>query len=72
MSSNWNGKKVLILGLSVSGTAAARYLAQCGANVYITENRQEKSEDKQLIEELKSLGIKIEILLLSHCKNYID
>lgn len=61
MSSNWNGKKVLILGLSVSGTAAARYLAQCGANVYITENRQEKPEDKQLIEELKSLGIKIEM-----------
>ena len=70
MSSNWNGKKVLILGLSVSGTAAARYLAQCGANVYITENRQEKSEDKQLIEELKSLGIKIE--MGSHSEEFIS
>lgn len=70
MSSNWNGKKVLILGLSVSGTAAARYLAQCGANVYITENRQEKPEDKQLIEELKSLGIKIE--MGSHSEEFIS
>lgn len=70
MSSNWNGKKILILGLSVSGTAAARYLAQCGANVYITENRQEKPEDKQLIEELKSLGIKIE--MGSHSEEFIS
>lgn len=60
MLSNWYDKKVLILGLSVSGTAAARYLAGRGADVYITEQREAKPEDKALIEELESLGIKIE------------
>ncbi|MCM1264703.1 MAG: UDP-N-acetylmuramoyl-L-alanine--D-glutamate ligase [Candidatus Gastranaerophilales bacterium] len=59
--SDWKNKKVLILGLSVSGTAAARYLAGCGADVYITEKREEKQEDKELIKELSSLGIKIEM-----------
>ena len=61
MLSNWYDKKVLILGLSVSGTAAAKYLASRGADVYITEMREEKKEDKKLIKELKLLGIKVEM-----------
>lgn len=60
-TTDWKDKKVLILGLSVSGKAAARYLAKEGANVYITEMREEKPEDKAQIEELNSLGIKIEM-----------
>ena len=60
-TTDWKEKKVLILGLSVSGKAAARYLAKEGANVYITEMREEKPEDKAQIEELNSLGIKIEM-----------
>lgn len=60
-TTDWKYKKVLILGLSVSGKAAARYLAKEGANVYITEMREEKPEDKAQIEELNSLGIKIEM-----------
>lgn len=61
MKTDWKDKKVLILGLSVSGKAAARYLAKEGANVYITEMREEKPEDKAQIEELNALGIKIEM-----------
>lgn len=60
-TTDWKDKKVLILGLSVSGKAAARYLAKEGANVYITEMREEKPEDKAQIEELNALGIKIEM-----------
>ena len=61
MKTDWKDKKVLILGLSVSGKAAARYLAKEGANVYITEMREEKPEDKAQIGELNALGIKIEM-----------
>ncbi len=60
-TTNWKDKKVLILGLSVSGKSASRYLAKKGANVYITEMREEKPEDKAQIAELNALGIKIEM-----------
>lgn len=57
---NWHDKKVLIMGFSVSGKSAAKYLAKHGADVYITEGREEKEEDKQELEQLKELGIKVE------------
>lgn len=57
---NWNGKKVLILGFSVSGKATAEYLADKKCSVFITEKREEKPEDKTDIEKLQNLGIKIE------------
>ncbi len=60
MSINWHDKKVLIMGFSMSGKSAAKYLAKHGANVYITEDREEKPEDKKELKELKSLGIKVE------------
>ncbi len=59
--SNWFDKKVLVLGLSKSGIAAAKYLNRQGADVFITEFRAEKPEDKAVIEELKALDIKIEM-----------
>lgn len=61
MKKNWFEKKVLILGLSKSGIAAAKYLSEKCANVYITESREEKPEDKDLIKELKSLDIQVEM-----------
>jgi len=57
---NWYDKKVLIMGFSVSGKAAAKYLAKHGADVYITEGREEKPEDADDIKALKELGIHIE------------
>ena len=36
MKKNWFEKKVLILGLSKSGIAAAKYLSEKCADVYIT------------------------------------
>lgn len=61
MKKNWFEKKVLILGLSKSGIAAAKYLSDKCANVYITESREERPEDKDLIEELKALDIQVEM-----------
>ena len=61
MKKNWFEKKVLILGLSKSGIAAAKYLSEKCADVYITESREEKDSDKALLDELKSLDIKVEM-----------
>ena len=60
MKRNWFDKKVLILGLSKSGTAAARYLNLRGADCYITEKKPFEEKDRALVEELNNLGIKIE------------
>ncbi len=57
---NWHDKKILIMGFSMSGKSAAKYLARHGADVFITENREQKEEDLKDIQELEGLGIKIE------------
>ena len=61
MNSNWFDKKVLVLGLSKSGIAAAKYLNRHGADVYITESRAREDKDNAAIEELNALGVKVEM-----------
>ncbi len=53
-------KKILVLGLSKSGIAAAKCLAARGAEVYITEGKEAKPEYLSKIDALNKLGIKIE------------
>ena len=53
-------KKVLVLGLSKSGISAAKYLNKAGADVYLTESRNPKSEDVEKLKELLDLGINVE------------
>ena len=60
MIRKWFDKKVLILGLSKSGVAAAKYLNDKGAQCFITEKKPLADKDKQLVEELTAAGIKIE------------
>ena len=60
MKRKWTDKKVLILGLSKSGIAAAKYLSEQGANCYITEFKPLQDKDKEKVSELESLGIKVE------------
>ena len=57
---NLENKKVLVLGFSKSGISAAKYLKSVNADVYITEYREEKKEDRENIDELLNLGINIE------------
>ncbi len=57
---NYKNKKILVLGFSKSGISAAKYLAGKGANVYITEFKDEKAEDREKIDEVTNLGINIE------------
>lgn len=55
------GKKVLVLGLSKSGIAAAKFAKKHGADVYLTEyndvNTKEKSDD---VKALEDSGIHVE------------
>ena len=53
-------KKVLILGFSTTGKASAKYFLKMGADVYISESSKENEKNAKEIEELKSLGAKIE------------
>ncbi len=53
-------EKVLILGLSKSGIAAAEGAKKRGADVYITEGKAPKEEYINKIEDLKSQGIHVE------------
>lgn len=52
--------KVLVLGLSKSGIAAAKLAKKRGADVYLSEGKDIKPENLQKVEELKSLGINTE------------
>ena len=60
MKRNWYDIKVLILGFSKSGIAAAKYLNSKGANCYITEQKPLKDCDKDLCEALIKDGINCE------------
>ena len=53
-------KKVLILGFSKSGISAAKYLNNVGANVYITEYLDKKTEDDESLKKLENIGIQVE------------
>jgi len=53
-------EKVLILGLSKSGIAAAEAVIKRGGEAYITEANAPKAEYAEKIEELKKKGIHIE------------
>lgn len=53
-------KKVLVVGFSTTGVAAAKYLHNKGLDVYITEKNELKKKNKELVENLTSKGIKIE------------
>ncbi len=60
MDNSLKEKKVLILGFSTTGIAAAKYFASKGANVFLSESCQMSDKNKVKVEELKKLGIKIE------------
>lgn len=54
------GKKVLVLGLSKSGIAAAKFAKKHGADVYLTEGKTINENQFSQVEELKNLGINVE------------
>ncbi|MGN0030722.1 MAG: UDP-N-acetylmuramoyl-L-alanine--D-glutamate ligase [Candidatus Gastranaerophilaceae bacterium] len=54
------GQKILVLGLSKSGIAAAKLAKRHGADVYLSEGNNVSQDRLHLVEELKELGINVE------------
>lgn len=55
---SYKGKKILVLGMGVSGQGVAKTLSLLGANVIINDKKHIKETNKK-IDELKSLGVTI-------------
>ncbi len=70
MKRKWIDKKVLILGLSKSGVAAARYLSSKGAECFITESKPLQEKDIELVKQLEEECIKVETGL--HSENFLN
>lgn len=64
------GKRVLVLGLSKSGIAAAKFAKKHGAVVYLSEGKYVDEENMYKVAELKSLGINVEFG--SHSEEFVD
>ena len=62
--------KVLIIGLARSGLAAAQVLIKRENEVIINDIKEECLHDKKIIDELKSLGVKL--VLGTHPDNLVD
>ena len=68
--SDLKNKKVLILGFSTTGIAAAKYFAGKGANVFVSESSKEEEKNKEKVEQVRSLGVKVEFG--GHSDEFID
>jgi len=66
----FENKKIFILGLARSGFAAAKYLIEHNNEVILNDGKEEDKLDKNQIEELKALGVKL--VLGSHPDDLLD
>lgn len=64
------GKNILVLGLSKSGIAAAKFAKKHGAVVFLSEGKYVEEENIAKVEELKSLGINVETG--SHSQEFVS
>ncbi len=56
----FQGKKVLVVGLGLSGLWSARWVARQGGVVTVSEIRPEEELDPGISEELRALGVRVE------------
>lgn len=56
----YDGKKVLVLGFSLTGKKSAEYFVKNGAKVYISEYKEQLEKDKAEVQKLQNLGVKLE------------
>lgn len=56
----WKQRRVTIYGFGRSGLAAARYLTERGANVYVSDSQAESKINEAALTELNNLGVKYE------------
>lgn len=57
---DWTNKRILVLGLGRSGVSAAKYLAQRGASVFVSDAGKPDEKKQQQIDELQAAGIRVE------------
>jgi UDP-N-acetylmuramoylalanine--D-glutamate ligase len=57
---NFTGKKVVIVGLGVSGLCTAQYMAARGAEIILSDNHPEAELDPERVRLTKSLGARLE------------
>lgn len=55
-----SGKKIVVVGLGISGLWTARYFAGRGADVVVSEKDPERDIDPDMLREIKALGVKLE------------
>jgi UDP-N-acetylmuramoylalanine--D-glutamate ligase len=60
MEKSFSGKKVVVVGMGVSGVAVARFLRQAGASVTVSELRRRGEIDLNLLNTLTDMGVEIE------------
>ncbi|MBQ7287497.1 MAG: UDP-N-acetylmuramoyl-L-alanine--D-glutamate ligase, partial [Candidatus Gastranaerophilales bacterium] len=70
MNNDLTNKKVLILGFSLTGVATAKYFAQKGTSVFVSEFGEMKEKDKVQFEELKKLNVQMEFQ--GHSEEFIN
>lgn len=58
--SNLKNKKVLVLGLSVTGFAAAKFLCRAGAKCYLSDSNKLADENKDKAKILEEYGVQLE------------
>jgi UDP-N-acetylmuramoylalanine--D-glutamate ligase len=70
---DWHGKKLTALGLSRSGCAVARYVANRGGEVFLSETAPASPQNEALRQELQGLGVQLEMGGHSkQCFNHAD
>ena len=57
---DFSGKKILVVGLGVSGFCSARWLAGQGSHVTVTDIRPESELDHEVCMELRDMGVNFE------------
>ena len=58
---SWEKQPITVLGLSRSGAAVARYVAQRGGNVFLSETMPASPQNEALRKELEALGVTVEM-----------
>ncbi len=63
-------KKILVLGLSTTGFAAAKFLLRAGADCFLSDSNELTDENKTKADILKNAGVKLEFG--GHSKEFIE
>jgi len=58
---NVNGKRVVVLGLGISGMEVAKFLKEKGADVLVRDNAADNAKVVARAEELRQRGVKVEL-----------